>query len=933
MPKRCHDAKDARGWYGAAPSDMQILAKYLAVLRKAEGTMQPKNFNRLILVIGFAVLAAVVMGINRGNADRDHRPAARRTVAIASAPAPAIFSPVAKEAPAPSSESLQQILPGVTVAVSDWRAFQPETIIVALQRDLTMEFKVAQIKTTSGGTTWIGKNAMTGASLVGVGTAERWDAVLSYPGGEFEVHVGHGEAKLVDKTSFITCATVDTATTVTTPAGGSFAYDQTPPAPAPTTIRPASASSQDPVTITLSVVPAGAGTVSGGGTYAYGAPFTITYAANPGWVFTGWSGDYVSDQNRVPLLAYLNGSITANFVQIAPATAHTAASTIYTVDAVFFYSGDAEQAAIPIAGSLADVDAYMNSTYHAYVDSNNLVLERSNVPNFRWNFLGAFRVPDYAPSVIGTSAAGAPIYDIYYDSLQFHDITTVVGKFVADKISALSADQAVLIVGAGRNYGGVGDKPGHQSVVGFSGTHLTVAHEMGHNFGLSHDRATDNIPDNDFSYAHGYAFTYQTSVGPVLYGDLMSYSSILPYYSNPDISLAAHEFASNQGNYADNTLVPLGVPVGQPKAADGARWLREGAAAMAAYNAPAGLKFPTVTQSPVSTSVPSGASLHLAVNATGTTLAYQWFKNGGIISNASGAALDLTRLLSADTGLYDLVIANSLASVTSKAAIVGVATNAKVIDGGVIAGLNIVHPNGSIYDQLLLTGAAASFTADPGKVTRISFVDPRDDIVQVEFSGAGTVSLALDGATAPAIAVNYNQPGVLYVKGRAGIVITGANETTNISVFTVGRKTAFNMSLFKDGVSYRGVADIAYLAITTTNGKFGGVRAADTAFSASQGLTGVYAPGVQFIGPVYIGNIAAMGDAAPVINLGSSGSVLIAGGDLWQPNSQPVQVEGIGQITLGAGTDSNGNVLPAKSNRALLTQNGIDVTAQLTTSR
>ena len=46
------------------------------------------------------------------------------------------------------------------------------------------------------------------------------------------------------------------------------------------------------------------------------------------------------------------------------------------------------------------------------------------------------------------------------------------------------------------------------------------------------------------------------------------------------------------------------------------------------------------------------------------------------------------------------------------------------------------------------------------------------------------LSLALDNASGPAIAANYNQPGITYMKGHAGIVIVGADETTNVSVFT-----------------------------------------------------------------------------------------------------------------------------------------------------
>jgi hypothetical protein len=45
----------------------------------------------------------------------------------------------------------------------------------------------------------------------------------------------------------------------------------------------------------------------------------------------------------------------------------------------------------------------------------------------------------------------------------------------------------------------------------------------------------------------------------------------------------------------------------------------------------------------------------------------------------------------------------------------------------------------------------------------------------------------MDDAGTPAPAANYNQPGVNYVRGHVGIVITGADETTNLSVFSVGR--------------------------------------------------------------------------------------------------------------------------------------------------
>jgi hypothetical protein len=224
--------------------------------------------------------------------------------------------------------------------------------------------------------------------------------------------------------------------------------------------------------------------------------------------------------------------------------------------------------------------------------------------------------------------------------------------------------------------------------------------------------------------------------------------------------------------------------------------------------------------------------------------------------------------------------------------------------------------------------------------------------VQVEFSGHGSLSLVLDDSTGPAAPVNYNQPSVSYMKGHAGIVIAGADETTNVSVFSVGRATAFDptghyditkpISATNDPATngnpifqvqslpvYDGIADIAFIAILSTDGKFGGLRTANANYFAHRGLTGVYAPGVEFRGPVYIGNIDAFDDANPVIQVGSVTDARITGGDLYQDNHAAVQVSGLTKLKFTAGGDSGGNPLPAKTNHAVLQQDGVDVTAQV----
>lgn len=338
---------------------------------------------------------------------------------------------------------------------------------------------------------------------------------------------------------------------------------------------------------------------------------------------------------------------------------------------------------------------------------------------------------------------------------------------------------------------------------------------------------------------------------------------------------------------------------------------------------------PAIIAGPTSHAVAAGEGVSLVVTASGgTPLSYQWYLNGQPLLNSTAPTLTLPSIAAADAGQYSVRIANALGAVTSRSAVIGVASTAKIFGAGSEVGSDIPHPKGNIYDQILLQGPAATVTADSGQVVRISFVDLNDDIVQIEFAGAGSLTLTLDNASGPARPVNYVQD-VAYVKGHARIVITGADETTNLSVFSVGRGNAVNAALFKSDVVYDGLADLASIAISSANGKFGGLRAANANFFATRGLTGIYAPGVQFLGPVFAGDIGASDAAVPALLLGSGTDVRITGGDLFQANGQPVQVSGIMQLKFTAGSTSHDGTLAPQKNRARLEQDGADVTAQI----
>lgn len=476
---------------------------------------------------------------------------------------------------------------------------------------------------------------------------------------------------------------------------------------------------------------------------------------------------------------------------------------------------------------------------------------------------------------------------------------------------------------------------------GFVAGTSVVPHELGHTLGCAHDRANSGVPG---AYPYSYGYTFVATNGQ-RYHDIMAYppGTELAYFSNPAMNAPSPAPANSPG----------GVAAGQAGESNCALTIDNNAAEVAGYRAAV---FAITTQ-PASAVASVGGNVTFSIAATaasgGAAPTYQWQLNGTSLAGATSTTLTVADVQPASTGLYTAIVTSG-ATTASEAAVLGVATSSKVAGAGTeLQPANIPHPNGNTFDQVLVTGAAETITADANQITRTSFIDLNGDIVQVEFTGAGALSLVLDAPTGPAVPANYNQ-AVSYMKGHAGIVVTGANETTNLSIFSVGRITAFDptgaydflqpvsatnnpanngSSLFTGhaGTAYDGVADIAFIAISSANGKFGGLRASDASCFATKGLTGIYAPGVAFSGPVYLSDINAdaAGTATPVFIIGSSSDTRITGGDLLQGNGQPVKVAGLTQLKFTAGVTSNNVTLPAKTNRAVLQQNGVDVTTQV----
>jgi hypothetical protein len=100
-------------------------------------------------------------------------------------------------------------------------------------------------------------------------------------------------------------------------------------------------------------------------------------------------------------------------------------------------------------------------------------------------------------------------------------------------------------------------------------------------------------------------------------------------------------------------------------------------------SSPPGATAPAITTQPAAQTATVGASASFSVVASGGSLAYQWFKNGSAIGNATSSTYSIASVSSADAGSYNVTVSNSAGSATSSAAVLTV--NSTSVGNGTLA--------------------------------------------------------------------------------------------------------------------------------------------------------------------------------------------------------------------------------------------------------
>jgi len=527
------------------------------------------------------------------------------SAAITASPATTVASlPVAivlQEDPAPAD--IQAIFPSVKSAVKNWRKFRPDSYTVhAIPEQPEITFHVENVWDEGLFTTWVGRSALPGESLVVVATQEGIDAIVtSYEGQPVELHV-RGSKATVFQTEGLPAGECGLA-------GG-------------------------PNSLASSIVNPSTGS----------ADATLTANLETFWTANGLDG----------------------------------AGNLISRVACFY-----DAATLAFASSCApdgNGTSLLNSTYKARLEAGNTALANSEI-NVRWVYLGCA----LAPTATATAAM-----DVWNEV----KATSPTGDFIRKKATEWGATQVFFgYLNVTGNFGGYGDLPGHYSVGSWNRNYLLLVHELSHNFGLKHDRYTDSAltnPNNsDYSFAVNMVSRIPTGASLVI-GTIMSYARYtVPYFSNASLTvdpalvaqLDSAAYASNYQTFSpvlvtgatsnfyygppaasvDASLIvqlgssqPLGIPAGQPNAADASRLFRENAASTISggwYTAP------EITTQPQSAAVTTGQGFTVSVTTRGTgAITYQWRKDASPIAGAINASYSVVSATASDAAAYSVAV-------------------------------------------------------------------------------------------------------------------------------------------------------------------------------------------------------------------------------------------------------------------------------------
>ena len=176
---------------------------------------------------------------------------------------------------------------------------------------------------------------------------------------------------------------------------------------------------------------------------------------------------------------------------------------------------------------------------------------------------------------------------------------------------------------------------------------------------------------------------------------------------------------------------------------------------------------PAITSQPAATqSVTTGATVQLAVQATGTPApGFQWMKNGVAVAGATNSTLAFSSVALADAGTFSVVVANSAGSVTSATALLNVTAPVVTPPTVVVSPPTVVAPP----PVVVVSGSSGTSTLAAPSIS----VQP---VASLAVAAGAEVRLSVTASGNPAPSYQWRKNGVsLAGVTTATLILTSAD--------------------------------------------------------------------------------------------------------------------------------------------------------------
>jgi hypothetical protein len=185
---------------------------------------------------------------------------------------------------------------------------------------------------------------------------------------------------------------------------------------------------------------------------------------------------------------------------------------------------------------------------------------------------------------------------------------------------------------------------------------------------------------------------------------------------------------------------------------------------------------PAITSQPAATqSVTTGATVQLAVQATGTPApGFQWMKNGVAVAGATNSTLAFSSVALADAGTFSVVVANSAGSVTSATALLNVTAPVVTPPTVVVSPPTVVAPP----PVVVVSGSSGTSTLAAPSIS----VQP---VASLAVAAGAEVRLSVTASGNPAPSYQWRKNGVSLAGATTATLILTSVDAADAATYQV----------------------------------------------------------------------------------------------------------------------------------------------------